>query len=363
MNCRGCEGATETVFVMAPIPVAGDFKATREEAVNAERFPLEWRRCVDCGLVNVWPDMEPDWKNYSYRASDVPALRRHHRKFAQWLADRFDPRVHIEIGGNDGVLRRYLPWGWRSINVDPSDVWEGPGLNEPWNMEAARKVPRADLITASNSMAHFSGISEAFAAVRHALRSDGAFVMEVHDLDATLWTNQWDTIYHEHAVEWDMDSLRNVGRLHGLRLERLERVELHGGLLRATFRPDMPHRAYRPFGRDFGRLQAAYDDARPPELPDGSAAYGASARATVYTDHVRPNIDYVIDDSPRRQGRFMPGTGLPIHGPEYFGTPPAVLITARGHERDIIERNSGYRGKWVTIPMNARQPDWVEAFG
>ena len=345
MNCRGCGGTMlEAVYRMAPMPIAGDFKETREAALDAPLYPLTWRRCRDCGLVNVDPSLEPDWRNYSYRASDVPALRRHHREFAEWLISTFEPCFHIEIGGNDGVLMRHLPW--RVFNVDPSDAWQGPGHNGPWTDALARTLPKADLVTASNSLAHFEGLDDALRGVRHVLHTDGAFVMEVHDLDATLQTGQWDTIYHEHAVEWDVDSLRVVGKRHGLRLQYFDRLALHGGLLRAVFTPCEPSREAPELRRRFGSLQRAYDEATAPELPDGSVAYGAAARATVYLDHVRPNVEAVIDGSPRRAGRYVPHLGLPIRPPEDFGDPPAALITAVGHGADIKARHPEY-GRWV----------------
>jgi len=345
MKCRACDGSVlETVFVMAPIPIAGDFKATRDEALQAPTYPLDWRRCFDCGLVSVWPDIEPDWRHYSYHASDVPALRRHHKDFARWLADRFAPKVHIDIGGNDGVLTSQVPWP--AVNIDPSDAWQGPGHNEPFTLALAQALPKADLVTASNSMAHFAGIADALDGIRHVLRPSGAFVMEVHDLDATLAGHQWDTIYHEHAVEWDEDSLAVAGLIHGLRLDDIERLDLHGGLLRATFRPTIASRPDTGPRRDFAGLQRAYDEAEAPDLPDGSVAYGAAARATVYLNRTRPNIVAVIDGSPRRHGRWVPGLGIPVLPPEDFGHPPAALITAIGHEDDIKQRHPGY-GRWV----------------
>jgi hypothetical protein len=319
---------------MDPMPIAGAFAETQEAALAAERYPLEWRWCRRCGLTNVYPDIEPDWHDYSYHASDVPALRRHHAEFAQWLADRWTPAVHVEIGGNDGVLAKHLPWP--SFNI-----------NEPFTAALAATLPKADLVTSSNAFAHFSGIADALDGVRSLLRSTGIFVMEVHDLDATLDTNQWDTVYHEHAVEWSYESLRNAGMIHGLRLIHTQQLPLHGGLLRATFRParhaETPDYVTREV---FGGLQRAYDEAKAPDLPDGSVAYGAAARATVYLDHVRPNVDAVIDGSPRRAGRYVPGVGLPILPPDQLGEPPAILITARGHEMDIRAKHPDYVGEW-----------------
>lgn len=348
MTCRGCGFASlSTVFVMEPMPIAGAFAETKDAALDAERLPLEWRRCRRCGLVNVWPDVpdEAIYRHYSYRASDVPALRRHHRDFARWLADRFTPRLHYEIGGNDGVLTRYLPWP--TVNIDPSDAWVGPGYNEPFTSALARRLPKAELVTASNSLAHFTGIGDAFVGVRQLLYAGGHFVVEVHDLDATLRSEQWDTVYHEHKVEWSADSLAAVGATHGLVLTHIERLALHGGLLRATFVKG-ERRHVETSAPDFRRLQHAYDTAKAPKLPDGAIAYGAAARATVYLDHVRPDVLAVVDGSPRRHGRFMPGTGLPIIAPSEMGSPPAILVTAWNHFADIRAQHPDYTGDWWT---------------
>lgn len=349
MTCRGCGGQRlATVFHMDPMPLAGAFAETQEAALGAERYPLEWRWCHDCGLVNVWPDIPEAliFDSYSYRASQVPALVRHHAEFARWLVERFPAtRLHIEIGGNDGVLTRALPW--ETINVDPSDAWVGPGFNRRFE-DITHRLPRADLITASNSFAHFDDIGGALAGVRLLLHREGRFVVEVHDLSATLASRQWDTCYHEHKVEWAADSLYAVAALHGLQMLGLEKLPLHGGLIRAVFRPDVPYKVRgRPPARDFSRLQAAYDEAVAPGLPDGSLAYGAAARATVYLDHTRPNVSAVIDGSERRAGRYVPGLGLPILPPEEFGDPPAALITAWTQADDIKARHPDY-GRWVT---------------
>jgi len=328
------------------MPLAGAFAASKDEALASPRHPLEWRWCRRCGLVNVWPELAHDYADYSYRASDVPALRAHHHSFAKFLTARYAPEVHIEIGGNDGVLASQLPWD--VINVDPSDAFVGPGVNEAWTSDLARNLPRADLITSSNSFAHFAGIDDALKGVRWSLKSGGTFILEAHDLDATLDDQQWDTVYHEHHAEWSAASLTAAGALHGLRLTDLYRLPLHGGLLRAVFALDRVRKPKAPERPDFGALQHAYDTATAPPLPAHSVAYGAAARATVYLDHVRPPVDFVVDGSPRRAGRFVPGVGLPVRPPEEMGDPPAVLITAWPHAEDIKAQHPDYQGRWVT---------------
>lgn len=360
MTCRACGGPTAPVFEMDPMPLAAGFTVTRAEALDAPRYPLTWRECSRCGCVNADPDI-PDatlFRHYAYAASTVPALVRHHAGFAAFLAARFPgpaPLRVLEIGCNDGVLLKQLPRHWERVGVDPSDValravTDYGLVNVPFTSSVARALGSFALVTASNAFAHFSGLADAFDGVARALASGGEFWCEVHDLDATLATGQWDTIYHEHKVEWSEDSLRTAAALHGLMWIGTERLPLHGGLLRVGFR--RANRAYlapEPAPRDFAPLRAAYAGRRAPALPDGSVAYGAAGRGTVYLNQVRPNVGAVIDGSPLRAGRWVPGVGLPILSPDEFdrANPPAALVTAWNHAPDIRARHPGY-GAWVT---------------
>jgi hypothetical protein len=356
MNCRACGGDRLTlVFEMDPMPLAGAFAVSREEALAAERYPLSWHRCRDCGLVNVAPSIPESaiFADYSYRASDVPGLVRHHRIFAAWLAESFpETRRMLEIGGNDGVLLRHLPEQWERTNSDPSDVARSCGFPvlPAWSLDAAQAhLGEYDLITSSNAFAHFDGLGDALDGVRVALRDGGVFVVEVHDLAATLDRGQWDTIYHEHRAEWSLPSLVAAGAVHGLRAVTHERLPLHGGLLRVTFVKDAPRRATPPPAPDFRPLRHKYA-ARAPL--GATAAYGAAARATVYLNQVAEPVEYVVDGSPRRQGRYVPGTGTAIISPDLFDRKAShrdrVLITAWNHAEDIKAAHPEFTGEWVT---------------
>ena len=354
MNCRACgSDRLVHVFGMDSMPLAGAFAATREEALAAERFPIDWHRCRDCGLVNVAPDI-PDhliYSDYSYRASDVPALVAHHKAFAAWLVDRFpDTTSFLEIGGNDGVLLRELPESWGRINSDPSDVAQGSGFPAlpAWPPPIGESAA-FDLITSSNAFAHFDRLGDGLAAVRSALRDGGHFVMEVHDLDATLATGQWDTVYHEHKAEWSLPALAAAGSIHGLRIIHHERLPLHGGLLRAVFAKDHPRRPTPPPAPDFGPLARKYAERRP---VGATAAYGAAARATVYLNQVREPVEFIADGSPRRHGRWVPGVGIPVVSPPEFDRMTTredrVLVTAWPHAADIKRQHPDFPGSWVT---------------
>ena len=354
MTCRACGGTLEQVFGMAPMPLAGGFAATRAEALAATRYPLSWHWCTRCGLVNVAPDIDDAilYKTYRYAASQVPALVRHHQDYAAFLAREHPGKVRLlEIGSNDGVLLRELPPEWTTIGVDPSDI-ESPGirrLREPFTSDIAARLGTFDVVTSSNAFAHFTGIEDAIVGIGRVLAPGGTAYIEVHDLDATLASGQWDTVYHEHKVEWSIDSLTVAFARHGLRLAGYERLPLHGGLIRASFRKGKPLDIVPPARPDFAPLQTAYNARRAPALPEGAVAYGAAGRATVYLNQLDVPVRYVVDGSRARAGRYVPGVGLRIATPAEFeaDNPPAALITAWNHAPDIRARHPQYE-RWVT---------------
>lgn len=361
MNCRACRSERlDPVFEMDPMPLAGAFAATRGEALASPRYPLTWLLCHDCGLVNVQPDIPDDilYRTYSYAASHVPALVRHHAEFADVLTRRYtEPIRLLEIGCNDGVLLDRLPAHWDSWGVDPSDVArQVPSrtytlVDVPFSRNVAEWLGDGfDVVASSNSFAHFTDIAGALEGVAHVLRPGGEFWIEVHDLAATLRTGQWDTAYHEHKVEWSLGSLVRAIEPRGFDLDGAWTLPLHGGLIRARFvkRPSDWHRIPRPY--DFEPLARSYAERTRPPLMAHSAAYGAAGRGTVYLNQM-PGlpIDYVVDGSPVRAGKFVPGVGIPVLSPDVFEAdrPETTLITAWNHAADIRARHPGYDG-WVS---------------
>ncbi|MGZ8921223.1 MAG: class I SAM-dependent methyltransferase, partial [Limisphaerales bacterium] len=186
---------------MEPMPLAGMFCASVEEAQNAPVFPLTWMSCEVCSLVQVRENVFDEFlfSKYNYSSSTVAGLVRHFISYADFLGSRYgadSPLTFLEIGCNDGVLLTRLPQGWRLLGCDPSDVAARAAsdshyqlLTKPFNLEtvAADKLENSvDVISGSNCLAHISDLKEVFEAAWLALRPGGHIWIEVHELEALL---------------------------------------------------------------------------------------------------------------------------------------------------------------------------------
>jgi SAM-dependent methyltransferase len=364
---------------MQSMPLAGMFCESRDEAKVAPMYPLSWVKCRKCGLVQVLEEIAEDllYGRYSYASSTVPGLVRHFSQYAQDLISRYSTqsRIHfLEIGCNDGVLLNRLPESWELLGVDPSDVARtGPNVGENYHLlderfttdlvDREKLQGKFDVVSGSNCLAHIADLKDVFTGVYRSLRLGGHFWLEVHDLDALLQGKQWDTIYHEHKVEWSVTSLRRCLLPLGFTVVGIWRHMLHGGSLRACFRKESQPQSVQgaPILEDqLKELQlvykSRYDSPAVQTLVTAQAngkkisAFGAAGRANVYLNQLSDlKFKYVVDESPLRVNKFLPGIGTPVVGLDRFQSDPTdiCLITAWNYADDI-KRNKVFHGRWLT---------------
>lgn len=381
-RCRACHAADDgftRVLEMEPMPLAGMFCPSPDDARSAPRFPLTWVQCQYCGLVQVLEDVADEdlFTRYNYASSTVGGLVRHFQAYADVLVARYgDSGVRfLEIGCNDGVLLRQLPVSWRLQGCDPSDVARLAAsrtshyelIARPFSVdtvEDSQLENSVDVISGSNCLAHISDLRGVFAGVRRALRPGGHFWVEVHDLAALLHGAQWDTIYHEHKAEWSEEALIRCLAPLGLAHVHTWRTPMHGGALRVLFEkrdgastpsgmPDLSsglatlRRAYEarydhPAARTLQRLQHA---------GRAFAAYGAAGRANVYLNQL-PDLHfaYIVDESPLRAGKYLPAVATPVVTPATLAVRQvdACLITAWNYRADIVAKHPEFGGAWLT---------------
>jgi cyclopropane fatty-acyl-phospholipid synthase-like methyltransferase len=374
--CRVCHG-TDLVEVMdfGEMALAGGFLAPGEEA-GERRYPLSLSFCPDCTTLQVGQhiDRETVFGRYAYRTSASRAMRAHFEALACELAVVYAPTRVVEIGCNDGAMLRPLAdMGVEVIGVDPSEAGDGVTcakvVKRYFDASVAAEIGSADLVIACNVFAHVEDVHGFAAGVADMIGDHGVFVFETHYAGDMVRTCQYDAIYHEHVFYWTLMSVEHLLAMHGLRVIDVQQVNTHGGSMRYHVsrngtrpasanveRLRMKERSrlldwsgtYAKFATRAedhrARLKATIDALR----RDGAvvAGYGASGRANTMLQWGGIGLDYIVDDSPRRQGTLTPGTHIPVLPPAAMrdNPPDWLLVTAWTFMEEISGRIAGYRG-------------------
>lgn len=379
-NCRACGHELnyhkEQVFSYGVVPLAGNFCKTQELAYNASKYPLSLTCCPNCETVQVMHDIDDRvlFSEYNYSSSTIGGLNRHFVAYAELLTERYNSKEKInflEIGCNDGVLLKKLPGNWTKIGVDPSDVALRNAdstyelYNKPFSkelVEASGLIETCDVISGSNCLAHISEIKNVFEGVWMALKKGGDFYIEVHNLYATFDDNQWETIYHEHKIEWDIVALQNCLLPLGFEFVEVSYLPLHGGLIRAQFRKSNFKNTERILSPEKHQLLKVlhqaylnrYDNkiVKLLEKQDSKkvVAYGAAGRAVMFLNHMdQLHFNTILDDSPIRVGKFIPTIGIEVKKSDelFSGQYEYSLVTAWNYFDDIVKQNAAFKGQWL----------------
>lgn len=366
------------VLDLGMMPLAGDFRPVGE--IN-ERYPLAIDGCRVCGLLQVREPVPfetlfgPD---YHYASSTVPSLVRHFESYAEAVSGKYYPRGTriLEVGCNDGIfMEPLIRRGFDVVGLDASDnvaemarrkgLWAHTGRFDADMADALTRVSgRFNVVTCSNTFAHDPNLSGFLDALDLALGTGGEFWVEVHDAISILDGLQWDFFYHEHCLYWTIHSLCDALSRRGYSLLRWGRTPMHGGSIRAAFRKDvtpivsMPGdrlptpQDWQAFARRAWRSKEILKECVH-WLPV-RYAYGASGRATTMINWsaIGDRIAFVVDGSPLRYGKAVPGTGIPIKSEEEFfsNIPPGwCLVTAFTHIDDIRRKVETRAGRPVTM--------------
>jgi SAM-dependent methyltransferase len=357
--CGACGGDRLHRFLdLGMSPVAGDFPTTAERERMAPRFPLRLATCQgqDCTLVQLVDIIPGDvlyGRDYPYYSGASKPVVTHMSDYAAWVMARY-PRLlreHgvLEIAANDGTLLQWFARaGIRTLGVEPA---AGPaayaagehGLTmvvEPFGATLAHALAggKFGVIIANNVLAHVEDLGDFLTGVRTALHPDGVAIFEVQYLPDLLLGNAFDLVYHEHRSFFSLTSLRALLAAHGLAVTDVVQHEMQGGSIRVVARHAGPlawpeHTVGHllraetwlgtsgtadPFSGVQGRVNRVRDRLRELLAREGSrtvVGYAASAKATTLLSFVGLDVDriaYMVDTTPVKWGRYMPGTSIPI---------------------------------------------------
>jgi SAM-dependent methyltransferase len=388
-QCRACNGGdVPLVLDLGRLPLAGGFLPSEDAFAGEKIYPLQIHSCASCGLVQVLDPVDPEilFQDYSFSSSTIKPLVDHFTAYAQWLSARLKPRTVVEFGCNDGVLLAPLEKaGIKAVGVDVSknitELARGKGLNviAGYFDSATAAIIRerfgpADVVTGSNAFAHNDHPEYILEAARSVLSDDGHLCLEFMYAGDLLEQLQWDTLYHEHLTFYSLTALGILLKRHGFYVVEAERLPMHGGSLRVcASRKPRPMEAgaeeileyerqkklnklatWQAFAREAQRrIDIVREVFQSLHGRYSIWAYGAAGKATMWVNACQ--MDYlggVVDASPLRAGKFMPGTHTPIAFPDQFreASPDYVFITAWNYADLIRSKENWFKGTW-SVPL------------
>ena len=391
LACRFCGAPLSQVFVdLGASPLANSYLEP-EDLGKAEAFyPLRVYVCGYCLLVQLPEEERPEaiFSDYAYFSSYSDSWLRHAKTYAEAMIERFGfgaGHQVIEIASNDGYLLRWLKErGVPVLGIEPAGnvaaAAEAAGIptvvrffGEATARELVSEGKRADLLVGNNVLAHVPGLNDFVAGLKVLLAPSGVLTMEFPHLLRLMAEDQFDTIYHEHYSYFSFATVRKVFAAHGLTLFDVEELPTHGGSLRIYARHDEDAskpvgervadllareesaglgslEAYRSFGErvqrvKWGLLRFLIDCK---EAGKSIAGYGAPAKGNTLLNYcgIRTDfLDYTVDRSPHKQGRYLPGVRIPIHGPDRLREtrPDYVLILPWNLKEEIVEQMADVR--------------------
>ena len=399
-SCRACgSDSLELVLSLGDTPLANRYLSQSELQELEPRVPLETHYCTRCGLMQLLDVVPPEvlFSNYLYVPSASATLHQHFRGLARDLMEVAGMQpgdLVVEIASNDGLLLKHMRrLGLLTLGVEPAfniaEKAQAEGLDVHiafFNSQTARELKqpgrKVRAIVGTNVLAHVDGVRDFLEGVELLLDDGGTACFEVPHLLELIEKTEFDTIYHEHLSYFSLHALLRLFESAGLTIVKVGRPPIHGGSLRiyarkqggdltpdgsveAVLREESEHdlnhlTTYRDFAQ---RVMGVREDLRSllADLKrDGKrvAAYGAAAKGMTMLSYCgvgRETLDYVVDKSPYKQGRWTPGNHLPIVGVEQLAQSPPdyLLLLAWNFSEEIIAQQERFRrsgGKFI-IPI------------
>ncbi len=397
-RCSSCDSNQLVPFLsLGQLPLANRLVSTDRAGFPEERYPLTVAFCRACSLVQLGETVPPELiftDTYPYYSSSSDSLVESSRLHVESLVtERRLGSTHtaVELASNDGyLLQWFLKFGLKVLGIDPSPgparVAQEKGIPtriDYFTTAVARELQAegvaADVVVASNVLAHVSDLNDFVEGIALLLKADGVALVEFPYVRDLVEGGAFDTIYHEHRCYFSVHAIRSLFERHGLTLQRVEHLPQQGGSLRCTFGHERTTDSsvveflrqeleagvttfdyYAEFAQKVDEIAGKLRRLLTALKSSGArvVAYGAAAKGATLLNYVGigdSELDYVVDRSPYKQGWLMPGVGLPIVSPERLlqDQPEFVLLLAWNLLEEVVDQQSEYlrRGGRLIVPI------------
>lgn len=391
--CRSCGAPLRTSFVdLGMSPLCQTHIAPHQLHEMEPFYPLHAYVCDHCMLVQLQEFVSPQdiFSEYAYFSSYSSSWVEHARAYVAMAIERFGLGANslvMEIASNDGyLLQHFVAADVPVLGIEPAAnvaraaVDKGvPTTVRFFGRESAaaiaREHGRPDLLLGNNVLAHVPDLNDFVAGLKLLLAVDGVITMEFPHLLRLMAENQFDTIYHEHFSYFSFVAVEKVFARHGLKLFDVEELPTHGGSLRIyACHAENPARTVGERALalrereiadgflDLARYQGFAQQVQATKrkllhfLIDAKqrgrtiVGYGAPGKGNTLLNYcgIRTDfLDFTVDANPYKQGKFTPGTHIPILAPEQIrAARPDYVLILPWNLRDEISRTAGYISEW-----------------
>lgn len=389
MNCRHCGAPLQHTFLDLGFAPLSNGYLTAAELLRPEKYyPLKIKVCDRCWLVQTEGCLPADEifdTDYAYFSSTSISWLAHAACYAEKAIRQFQlgrDSMVIEVASNDGyLLKNFLAAGIPCLGIEPTAstaaAAEQLGIpvireffDERLGKQLAAEGRQADLIVGNNIYAHVPDIDDFTRGLKAALKVDGVVTLEFPHVLRMIDGIQFDTVYHEHFSYLSLYTVANIFKCSGLRVWNIETLPTHGGSLRVygchaehprvtstavtTLMEEELRRGLQNLAGYIGfqsRADGVKDDLLSFLLEQKRAGktvagYGAAAKGSTLLNYagVKPDLlPFVCDAALAKQGKFMPGSHIPILPPASLTAhrPDYLLILPWNLASEIKQANAG----------------------
>ena len=398
-KCRICSSNNlKMILDLGEQPPSNSFIDKNELNSLESKFPLRLFWCKDCYLVQLLDivDKEYLFKNYFYMTSASKPIVEHFKKYAQDVFQEFlqkDDSFVVEIGSNDGsLLKEFKKLGASILGIEPatnlSELANQSNIttkNTFFSSQVSKEIIKsrhASVVIANNVIAHIEDLQDLMSGIKTLIGNHGVFIFEVPYLVDLIKNLEFDTVYHEHLSYFSILPLLKLVKQFGLEIFDIRKQSVHGGTLRifvskqnnfevSSSIDDFINSEYElgldknliydSFSEKIKKLKIQLKELLVELKKENKSlfGYGASAKGNVLLNYCNIDnsiLDFIIDTTPIKQGKFTPGTHIPILTPEKInekGNEDVALLLAWNYKEQILDKEENFRtrGGHFLIPL------------